>query len=300
MARPNPPAMHTRVRRARSHPWLGQPAGDQRRLLDQRAAQRCRRRQNRLCRSANGVDDRHRRHAATGVARCGQLPVPDHRQLPAALAVRARRHHLGDRRQRAQPLTTPQHVDGGGGVVPQPGRGLVAVGGGQVARCAPARAPNGPLSRPSTSSAARRGAAAYSVGGDVAGRRARRQFAFRTGRAVQRGAGQPGSAGAHAGEPGQQRGGFDRVGAGRGTARRRGRCLRRCGTDREARETLRRSAPPTTTGAETSTGGCRAGHVRPAAAARAPRPPGRARTRRGRRRWPATPSPSSGCAGRRR
>ena len=113
-------------------PGLGQPARDQRGLLDERPAQRRAGRQNRLCRSANGVDDRHRRYTATGVARRGQLPVPDHREVPAAVAVRARRHQLGDRRQRAQPLTAPQHVDRGGGVIAQPRGAFVAVAAGQL------------------------------------------------------------------------------------------------------------------------------------------------------------------------
>ena len=64
-------------------------------------------RQNRLCRSANRVDDRHRRNTAAGVARRGQLAVPDHREVPAARAVRTRRDQFADDGQRAQPLAAP-------------------------------------------------------------------------------------------------------------------------------------------------------------------------------------------------
>ena len=81
------------------------------------------------------VDDGHRRHAAGGVARRGQLAVPHDRQVPAAGAVRLGRHQFGDRRQRAQSLPAPQCLDGDSGVVAQPRRALV------VAALRPARRP---------------------------------------------------------------------------------------------------------------------------------------------------------------
>jgi hypothetical protein len=70
-----------------------------------------------LCANANGVDDRHRWHAAPGVARRRQLTVPDHREMPSAVAVGPGGHQLVDRGQRPQPLAAPQHVDGRGRVV---------------------------------------------------------------------------------------------------------------------------------------------------------------------------------------
>jgi len=85
-----------------------------------------------LCCSAYRVDHRHRRNAAARDARRRELPAPDHREMPAAVTVRARRDQFGDRRQRAQPLTAPQHIDGRGGVVAQPRGGLVAVAVGQL------------------------------------------------------------------------------------------------------------------------------------------------------------------------
>jgi hypothetical protein len=53
-----------------------------------------------LCANANGVDDRHRRHTATGDARGSKLAVPDHRKVPAALAVGAGGHQFADSGQR--------------------------------------------------------------------------------------------------------------------------------------------------------------------------------------------------------
>jgi hypothetical protein len=85
-----------------------------------------------LCASTNGVDDRHRWHAATGIARRRQLTVPDHREVPAAVAVRARGDQFVDRGQCTQSLAAPQHVDGRGRVVAHPGGGLVAIALGKV------------------------------------------------------------------------------------------------------------------------------------------------------------------------
>ena len=53
--------------------------------------------QNHLCGSAYRVDHRHRRHAPARDARGGELAVPDHREIPSAVAVGARRDELGDR-----------------------------------------------------------------------------------------------------------------------------------------------------------------------------------------------------------
>jgi len=82
--------------------------------------------------NTNGVDDRHRRYAPLCASRRGQLAVPDHREVPATVAVRAGGHQFGDCGQRAQPLATPQHVDRHGRVIAQPGGGFVAVALGQV------------------------------------------------------------------------------------------------------------------------------------------------------------------------
>ena len=54
--------------------------------------------------STTGIGGTPRR----GDARRGELAVPDHRQVPAAVAVRTGRDQLGDRGQRAQPLPAPQ------------------------------------------------------------------------------------------------------------------------------------------------------------------------------------------------
>ena len=181
-------------------------------LFDQRAAQRGGDRQNRLRGSAYGVDDRHRRHAASRDARGGELSVPDDREVPAAAAVGPRGDQFGDRGQRAQPLTAPQHVDRGGGVVAQPCGGLVAVALGQLADAGEHRRQRVVLEPVDQ---CRRAPRRFRVlgGGDVALRRARRQFPFRAGGPVVRRAGEPGGAGAQPGEPGQQVGGLDGVGA---------------------------------------------------------------------------------------
>ena len=112
----------------------GQPAGDQRGLLDQRAAERGRLEQDRLRAGAHGVDHRHRRHPTAGGARRGELAVADDRELPAAGAVRLGGDQLGDRGQGAQPLAAPQRLDGGGGVIAQPRRALVVAALGQRRR----------------------------------------------------------------------------------------------------------------------------------------------------------------------
>ncbi len=162
-ARPIPAVTPTPVRPARCARRVGQPAHDKGDLLDQCAAKRRRNGQNRLCRSADRVDHRHRRNAATRDACRSKLPAPDDREMPPAVAVRTRCDQFGHRGQRAQPLTAPQHVDRGGGVVAQPRGGLVAVAVGQFRDAATARRTVRSFSMPSISAAARRGASAYSA-----------------------------------------------------------------------------------------------------------------------------------------
>ena len=65
-------------------------------------------------------------------ARGRQLSVPDDRQPPAAFAVRTCRNHLADARECAQSLAAPEHLNGFGGVIPEPGCGFVAGAVGEV------------------------------------------------------------------------------------------------------------------------------------------------------------------------
>ena len=211
--------------------------------------------------------------------------------MPAAVAVRARRDQFGDRRQRAQPLTAPQHVDRGGGVVTQPGGGLVAVAVGQLGDAgqhAPtARRRRRRRSAPAHAAAPRRTrrprcrGAQGTVTVRVRGRRDRgvpsaQSALVQVRKPVNRASRSAVSTASARDRNGPTARRFDRFGRAH---------------DRRTAETPRRSARSTTSGAGTSTAGCTAVRARPAAAARARPPPGRARTRRGRRRWPARPSP---------
>jgi hypothetical protein len=95
-----------------SHAGHGQPPRDQRGLLDQRSAQRRLLRQYHLSAAAQCVDDRHRRNMCAGAPRAGQLAVSDDRQLPSARTIGCGGDEFGDCGQRAQPLTTPEHLHG--------------------------------------------------------------------------------------------------------------------------------------------------------------------------------------------
>jgi len=104
---------------------LGEPARDQCGFLDECPAQRRRLRQHHLGTGAQRLDHRHRWDVRAGAPGTGQLSVSDNRQLPATCTVGCRGDEFGDRCQRAQPLSTPQHVDRGGGDVPQSGGAFV-------------------------------------------------------------------------------------------------------------------------------------------------------------------------------
>ena len=257
-------------------------------------------RQNRLCRSANRVDDRHRRNPAPRVARRGELAVPDDREVPAACAVGARGDQFVDRGQRPQPLAPPQRRRSRW---PR-GRAVRAAvsylpRGGQLARCG--RGP--PAARESSAPAMR--AAARAAADGVRGGRRRRGAAghgdsstLGAGRPVQRRTAQPGGAGPHAGEAGQQGRGLDGVGAGPKRSDRP--VVLGCPHDREPGEGLvgEHHPPPPVRKLRAPVVRRSVRGEQPSARGRPPR--ARARTRRGRPGRSATPSPSSGCAGRRR
>jgi hypothetical protein len=95
-----------------SNTGCGQPARDQRGLFDQRTAQRRLVRQYHLGTAAQCRDHRHWRDMRAGAARAGQLAVSDDRQLPSTRAIGCRGDEFGDRGQRTQSLTTPEHLHG--------------------------------------------------------------------------------------------------------------------------------------------------------------------------------------------
>ena len=171
----------SRVRPARCAHRLGEPARDQRGLLDQRAAQWRLGRQNRLCASTNRVDDRHRWHPAAGSARGRQLAVPDHREMPSAGAVGAGGDHFGRRRPapaavgRARARRWRWRRGPAAGPRSRSGRAR------QGRRCAPAPRRVRGCRRPRSARRRRRGRAAYSVGVTSRGAGTRRQFAFGAG-----------------------------------------------------------------------------------------------------------------------
>jgi hypothetical protein len=82
-----------------AHARGGQPARDERGLLDQRAAERGLHRQDCLGASVNGVDHRHRRHSTPGGAGRGELAVPEDGEVVSARAVRGGGDELGQRGQ---------------------------------------------------------------------------------------------------------------------------------------------------------------------------------------------------------
>ena len=229
------------------------------------------------------------------IARRGELTVPDDREVPAARAVGAGGDQFVDGDQGVQSLAPPDGVDRGGRVVAQPRGGLVLAALRPASPMWASAARSAESSAPAMRSAARAGAGGVRGGG----RRPRS-----AGHGDSSSSGQDGPCSAErANRVVQVRTPVKRASSAAvstASARtRNGPIARRAWAPARPRTAgrPRRSAPPTTTGAETWSGGCTAERARRAAAARGRPPPARARTRRGRPAWSATPSPSSGCAG---
>ena len=220
--------------------------------------------------------------------------MPDDGQVVAAGAVRGGGDEFGQRGQRAQSLAAPQRLDGGGGVVAQARGALVVAALGERADLMHRRAQCAVVQPVDQGRGARHGRRVLG-GRHVAGGRAGRHLKLGAGRPVQRRTRQPRRAGSDAGEAGQQ--GRRIGGVGARPERADGAVVSGRPHHRQPWKRLVGQHDPPPTLRESSTGGCTAAHVRPASAARALRPRADGRIRRGRLRWPAPPSPSSGARG---